>query len=243
LAADVIADLWQMDEAAVSRALEGLRAVGLLVESPGGWTTPRWSEHQPDPSNSERQRAWRERNRKAAESVTPVTVTGRYVTADNGVSRDVTPDRTGQDITGQDMISRVVVVDPSRAPAREATGGDHGQDKSVDAAIAHAPAPEGLDAVVEAWRRAMPATSRRGVAMFLPLATVEVVARLVATHGAQRVTDAIAEAVRSRGEVPSPGYVEAILTGRGRKSGAYRDPGRKPVAESPKPPISEDIPF
>jgi hypothetical protein len=219
--------------------LAGLRRERLLVEAPGGWTTPNWSRYQrADATATERKRA--QRAREAANGVTLRSVTD--VTRDKRDVTDVTP--TVQYSTQQDstpVSPGVVVVDPSRAPAREATGGGDPTVKSVESAIAHA--PEGLDGVVDAWRRAMPATSRRGALTFLPPATVEVVAKLVATHGAAKVTEAIAEAVRSRGEVPSPGYVEAILTGRGRKSVAYRDPGRKPVAESPQPPISEDIPF
>jgi hypothetical protein len=228
-----------VSEAACAAMLAGLRREGLLVEAPGGWTTPNWSRYQrADATATERKRA--QRAREAANGVTSRSVTD--VTRDKRDVTDVTP--TVQYSTEQDstpVSPGVVVVDPSRAPAREATGGGDPTVKSVESAIAHA--PEGLDGVVDAWRRAMPATSRRGALTFLPPATVEVVARLVSTHGAAKVTEAIAEAVRSRGEVPSPGYVEAILTGRGRKSVAYRDPGRKPVAESPKPPISEDIPF
>jgi hypothetical protein len=180
----VISDLWQMDEATVTRAIGGLRAVGMLVECEGGWTTPRWSEHQPDPTNSERQRAFRERNRQARDAATEPVRNGYAplrnddVTARNGEKRNVTPDRTGH--TGQDIQDSVLVeVDGTTSRARV-----------EPAQLPPPPPPDGLGAVVEAFRR----TQSGRQAMQVSPATVASLATMVTAHGHEAMVEAIRRA-------------------------------------------------
>lgn len=116
IAPDVLADIGQGDESAAARAVERLKSAGKLVEVPGGWTTPGWSEFQPDPTASDRAKRYRERNKAMADAAASrcVTVTSRDETVRHG---DVTVQNGSSRLTGQDMTGHD--DGDSRAPARE----------------------------------------------------------------------------------------------------------------------------
>ena len=106
IAPDVLADIGQGDEDSAARAIDRLKGAGKIVAVSGGWTTPGWSEFQPDPTASDRARRYRERNKAASDAASSrcVTVTSRDetvrhgdVTVQNGSSRLTGQDRTGQD--------------------------------------------------------------------------------------------------------------------------------------------------
>ena len=106
IAPDVLADIGQGDEDSAARAIDRLKGAGKIVAVSGGWTTPGWSEFQPDPTASDRARRYRERNKSASDAASSryVTVSSRDetvrhgdVTVQNGSSRLTGQDRTGQD--------------------------------------------------------------------------------------------------------------------------------------------------
>lgn len=238
ISGEVLADIGQGDEGAANRAIDRLKAAGMLVETEHGWTTPGWTEMQPDPTGSDRAKRYRERNRLAAEEASRrVTVTQRDetvrhsdVTVENAPSRLTGQDRTGH--TGQDHVTGAGDTTP-RARAHE-----------VDPVSA--PAPDGLGQVVEAFRATL---TGRG-ALFAPPATVHTLQEWTTAHGAPVVIEAIArghEAARggltlaylrpiveavARGEPRGrPMEKQPMVTGDGRRTDRRtEDFGPRPLA-------------
>jgi len=216
ISGEVLADIGQGEEDAATRAVDRLKAASMLVETEHGWTTPGWTEMQPDPTGSDRAKRYRERNRLAAEEASRrVTVTERDVTARhcdvtvrNGASR-----LTGQDMTGhteQDPITGAGSTTP-RAGVRE-----------VDPAPA--PVPDGLGQVVEAFRSTL---TGRG-ALFVPPATVATLHEWTTAHGSAVVVEAIARGHETARGGLTLAYlrpiVEAVARGEPRGRPAERQP-------------------
>ena len=182
---DVLADIGQGDEASAARAVEGLKSSGLLIQDGSGWTTPNWREFQPDPTGSTRQRALRERNKAAHDSV---TVRNSDSPLRNGVSRSVTPDSTGRDI--QDKTEGVVVA--ANTP-READPAPHhiGGSNRAELEIQSVETAE----LIEFWVRTQNGSGSRAPGMFASHAAQTAIVELVATFKAERVKWAIGRAV------------------------------------------------
>ena len=222
IAPDVLADIGQGDEDSAARAIERLKGAGKIVAVSGGWTTPGWSEFQPDPTASDRARRYRERNKSASDAASSrcVTVTSRDetvrhgdVTVQNGSSRLTGQDRTGQDRTGQaevvDTTSRTR-VDSSPAPMMMAP---------IEAA-----ANIGIADVSEAFRR----TQSGRQSMMLAPATVAVLAEMVKAHGPPIVIEAIRRAAeRIQGDL-TIAYLRPVVA-----SVAAGEPERRPKHGEP----------
>ena len=224
IAPDVLADLGQGDEDAAARAVEKLKAAGLLVEVDGGWTTPKWSNLQPDPTASDRAKRYRDRNKAASDEAASRTVTvthrdvtigDRDATADNGPSRltYIQDIHTGHTPDVVDDTSRARPVEPPRLTTTP-------------------PIPDRLHDVCEAFRR----TQSGRMAMMLPPATVGLLSDMTAEHGAAVVLEAIRRACeRCRGDLTIAylrPVVAAVIAGEpeqrpkedqfGRRGAAYR---------------------
>ena len=221
ISAEVLADIGQGDEESAARAVERLKAAGLLVAVEGGWTTPRWSEVQQDPSASDRARRYRERNRQAQEAASRcVTVTERDdtvrhgdVTPENGTSRLTVRDSTGQYIHETDPVTGGGSTTP-RARAVE----PHPPTPT--------PAPDGLAEVCEAFRL----TQQRG-GMFVAPATVQALADMTAQHGAATVKEAIARGHESARGGLTLAYLRPVVEAVARGEPRGR-PVRQPNADT-----------
>jgi hypothetical protein len=209
---EVLADIGQGSEDAARLAVERLKASGKLIEVPGGWSTPGWSEHQPDPTASDRARRYRERNRAASDAADErasrcVTVTSRDetvrhgdVTAENGSSRQT--GHTRQDIH-TDHSEREAAVTTSRA-------------RADDPPTPPPPTRKPVGAVVEAFR----ATQSGREAMMVAPRTVQELGAMVDAHGEATVIEAIGRAADSCKPPLTLAYlrpvVEAVARGEPR---------------------------
>ena len=171
LSPEVLADIGQGDEEAAARAVDRLKAAGRIVQVEGGWTIPGWYDLQRETTSTERVRRHRERAKRdeTHETVSPVSseqekrverTTVRYVTEHNGTGVLVEVDGT---------TSRAR-VEPSQLPPP--------------------PPPDGLGAVVEAFRR----TQSGRQAMQVSPATVASLATMVTAHGHEAMVEAIRRA-------------------------------------------------
>lgn len=188
IAPEVLADIGQGREEDAAAAIAKLKAAGKLIPVDGGWTTPNWFEMQPDPTNSERQRRWRERNAAASrEASAAVTVTDRngYITSRNEEKRSVTPDRTGQDIHTEPQREDVVVTTPRAHEHTPAPAHTREQQPPP-------PPPPPVD-VLEAWRDATNG-------MFTPPAEITKLVEMAREYSPETVMRAIGEAVESNKE-------------------------------------------
>lgn len=219
IAPDVLADIGQGDEESAARAVDRLKAAGVLVEAEGGWTTPRWSEYQQDPSASERARRYRERNRQAQEeSSRRVTVTSRDetvrhgdVTPENGSSRLTVRDGTGRDIHETDPVTGGGSTTPRARAVEPPTP---------------TPAPDDLAEVCEAFRL----TQQRG-GMFVPPATVQALSDMTAQHGAAVMREAIARGHESARGGLTLAYLRPVVEAVARGEPRGR-PARQPNADT-----------
>ena len=223
IAADVLADIGQGQEEAARLAVERLKAAGKLVEVDGGWSTPAWSEFQPDPTASDRARRYRERNKAVASAAASrcVTVTSRDetvrhgdVTGENGSSRLTVQDMTEQNRTEQETV----VATTSRTRVEPAS-------------IPSPPSPDGLALVIESFRR----TQSGRNALQVPPAVVAALADLTRIHGPDVVCEAIRRGMeRSHGDLTLSylrPVVEAVANGEPehRPKGSAR-PGQPSAA-------------
>ena len=223
LSPEVLADIGQGSEDAARVAVERLRAAGKLVEVPGGWSTPGWTEHQPDPTASDRARRYRERNRAASveadeRSSRSVTVTQRDetvrhgdVTVDNAPSRLTGQDRTGH--TGQDHSEREAAVTTSRARA-----------SGPPTPSTPTTATQPIGRVVEAFR----ATQSGREAMIVSPRTVGEIGALVDAHGPDVVVEAIGRAADSCKPPLTLAYLRPVVeaVARGEPRGKPRETPR-----------------
>jgi hypothetical protein len=185
------------------RAVEGLKRVGLLVWAEedvevggrvrtvrrvGGWTTPRWTEYQPDGRvrSDKRLDEPEDEPEAPAEVVVPHAVPGTGDREPNRPRDGMSRDLTGHDLTGQEQqhtdghtagVRATPVDSPSRpsAPMRP-------EDFAAD-----------LAPLAEKYLRCYRVRSGRGQPMAIsPVAGSRLVA-LVAQHGAAEVSAALDE--------------------------------------------------
>lgn len=221
IAPEVLADIGQGDEESAARAVDRLKAAGVIVEVEGGWTTPRWSEYQQDPSASERARRYRERNRQAQEDASRrVTVTSRDETVRHG---DVTPENgssrlTVRDGTVQDIHETGPVTGGGSTTPRARAIEPHQPTPT--------PAPDGLADVCEAFRL----TQQRG-GMFVAPATVQALSDMTAQHGAAVMREAIARGHESARGGLTLAYLRPVVEAVARGEPRGR-PVRQPIADT-----------
>lgn len=191
--------------------LDRFIAVGLIVETDGGFTARSWSEYQrQDESKRERQRRWREKRRLGDASET-----SRDDSATHGERNgDVAETATVQYSTVQDSTDPV-------------TGGGSTTPRAR-AVEPHppTPAPDGLADVCEAFRM----TQQRG-AMFVPPATVQALSDMTAQHGAAAVKEAIARGHESARGGLTLAYLRPVVEAVARGEPRGR-PVRQPNADT-----------
>lgn len=203
---DVLCDVAQATPDAAKTAMDGLLRVGLLVEADGFFTSPAWDDHQIDPGASRRQAASR-----ASRDVTKTSVTCRDVTDEIGASRNVTPDVTGRDVTGQDKQQH---QQPPVAPRADL--------HLVPHVLANAtPTGRGLPELERLALDCYTPTVRKPRPSMLDQQQLAILAELLKAHGFDSVSSALAEC----GGAERPAYMARSKLNKGPSTARDGPPG------------------